>query len=129
MTDVYHCCMPKTGSQWIRAILSDPKVHVYSGLTSFKFQETESGVSSTRMVPDPRFEEALPINTIATPVFADYASYARIPKPAAFKTFFVMRDPRDIVVSWYFSSSIRTRSWGASPRSVTTSGAFRAPTD
>jgi len=27
-----------------------------------------------------------------------------IPKPACYKTIFVMRDPRDVVVSWYYSS-------------------------
>jgi hypothetical protein len=33
----------------------------------------------------------------------DYQSYLSIPKPASFRTFAVIRDPRDIVVSWYFS--------------------------
>ena len=46
--NVYHCCVHKTGSQWIRAIFKDPRVY--------------------------------------------------------HRAFFVMRDPRDVVVSWYFSS-------------------------
>ena len=45
----------------------------------------------------------LPRRTIATHFYMSYASYLSIPKPEAYRTFFVLRDPRDIIVSWYFS--------------------------
>jgi hypothetical protein len=37
-------------------------------------------------------------------LYASYQHYLRIPKPESYKTFFVFRDPRDIVVSHYFAS-------------------------
>ena len=34
----------------------------------------------------------------------NYENFLAIPKPEIYKAFFIKRDPRDIVVSWYFSS-------------------------
>jgi len=31
-TNIYHCCVYRTGSQWIRRIFSDPRVYCWSGL-------------------------------------------------------------------------------------------------
>jgi hypothetical protein len=53
---------------------------------------------------DAHFDEPLPERTIAIHLYVDHSTYAAIPKSECFKTFFILRDPRDIVVSWYFSA-------------------------
>lgn len=50
------------------------------------------------------FTEPFPEKTIVSPMYIDYRCFAGIPKADRYKAFFVMRDPRDIVVSWYYSS-------------------------
>jgi len=37
-------------------------------------------------------------------LYVGYDTYLNIPKPATFRTFFILRDPRDTVISWYFSA-------------------------
>jgi hypothetical protein len=39
-----------------------------------------------------------------SPLYINFESFAAMPKPAEFRAFFVVRDPRDLVVSHYFSS-------------------------
>ncbi|RKN43363.1 sulfotransferase domain-containing protein [Micromonospora endolithica] len=90
--NIYHCTVHKTGSQWIKALFSDPVVYRYSGLLPF----------------DPRFHGRLPIPVVPTgraalALFHSYPKFKKIEKPERYRAFFVMRDPRDIVVSSYFS--------------------------
>ncbi len=55
-------------------------------------------------IPYAVFDEPIPKGTIATTLYIGYHAYVTIPKPRHYRAFFVMRDPRDIVVSWYFSA-------------------------
>jgi len=41
---------------------------------------------------------------IVSPLYITYESFDKLPKPAEYRAFFVVRDPRDLVVSHYFSS-------------------------
>ncbi len=90
--NIYHCTVRKTGSQWIKTLFSDPVVYRYSGLLPF----------------DPRFYRGRPLPDIprgraALAVFVSHKRFKAIPKPDAYRAFFIIRDPRDIVVSSYFS--------------------------
>ncbi|MEW2382267.1 sulfotransferase domain-containing protein [Micromonospora sp. NPDC047707] len=90
--NVYHCTVRKTGSQWIKALFSDPTVYRYSGLLPY----------------DPRFykRRSLPVvppGRAALALFHSYPRFQDIAKPGTYRAFFVIRDPRDIVVSSYFS--------------------------
>ncbi len=105
-TNVYHCSVYRTGSQWIRRILSDLRVCRYCGLLhEFHVQR----IFGTAERPDRTltdefpYTEPFPERRIVT-LYASYENYLRIPKPENYKTFFVFRDPRDIVVSHYFAS-------------------------
>ncbi len=94
--NIYHCCTQKTASQWLRAILSDPTVLKYTGLNVLPYVQLGLNYAS--------FSGPLPSRTIGVHLYIGYSAYLTIPKPSAYKTFFILRDPRDIIVSWYFSA-------------------------
>jgi Sulfotransferase domain len=103
LVNLYHCCLPKTGSQWIGKILSDPAVYAYSGLKSHNYQSQLPGRYDPRNIIDRTFTEPFPKGSIVTPLYISFDNFVAIPKPEHYKAFFVMRDPRDILISWYFS--------------------------
>jgi len=91
-----HCCAWKTGSQWVRLILSDPRFFRHTGL-----------------LPNPMFWraeiEADPVGhgvrrgRVATNFFCDVALFDAVPKPQNYRVFYVCRDPLSLLFSWYFS--------------------------
>ncbi|MBO4210852.1 sulfotransferase domain-containing protein [Micromonospora echinofusca] len=90
--NIYHCTVRKTGSQWIKKLFSDPIVYRHSGLLPY----------------DPRFYKrrslpVIPPGRIGLALFHSYPRFEEISKPGTYRAFFVIRDPRDIVVSSYFS--------------------------
>ncbi|WP_202807215.1 sulfotransferase domain-containing protein [Synechocystis sp. PCC 7509] len=95
--NIYHCCTQKTASQWFKAIFNDPIFYKYTGLEVHPFNQIPNRLQ------DAAFNEPLPKRTIGTNFYIDYPTYISIPKPKSYKSFFVLRDPRDIVISWYFS--------------------------
>lgn len=101
-TNIYHCCIHKTGSQWIRKIFSDPLIYKYTGMRTFNYQ---SRYGEVRKLKNRIFVEPFPYNRIITPLYVNYYNFSKIPKPFLYKSIFIMRDPRDIVVSWYFSTA------------------------
>ena len=91
--NIYHCAVRKTASQWVKAVFSDPIVYRYSGLLTY----------------DPRYyswrdERVCPPGRIALSLFFSHQRFTSMPKPERYRAFFVMRDPRDMVVSSYFST-------------------------
>ena len=110
--NVFHCCLHKTGSQWIRRIMKDYRVYRYSGLEAHHYQSSMPGGHDPRPVNARTFDEPFPARTIVTPLYIDYPGYRAIPKPDSSRAFFMTRDPRDIVVSWYFSSKLSHRLMG-----------------
>jgi hypothetical protein len=94
--NIYHCCTQKTASQWFRGIFADPVFADYTGLESVPF--IDLGLRGAR------FDKPFPLGSVATHLYIDYPTYQTIPKPEHFRTLFVMRDPRDAVMSWYFSA-------------------------
>ncbi|WP_229071214.1 sulfotransferase domain-containing protein [Actinoplanes sp. DH11] len=92
-TNIYHCAVRKTASQWVKSVMSDPIVYRHSGLLTY----------------DPRFANwshprVSPPDRIALSLFFSRKRFDDIPKPERYRAFFVMRDPRDMVVSSYFST-------------------------
>jgi hypothetical protein len=103
VVNVFHCCVHKTASQWLRAVLSDPAVYRHSGLLPYHYQSEQSG-GEGRPITQRSFELPFPAGTIVSPLYIDFANFATVPKSGAYRAFFVQRDPRDILVSWYFST-------------------------
>ena len=100
--NVYHCCVWKTASQWLRNVLSATEVYRYSGLLPYAYEVHEG--RDYRALQERTFEQPFPLNRIITPLYINYESFAGLPKPDQFRAFFVARDPRDVVISHYFSS-------------------------
>lgn len=101
--NIYHCCVHKTGSQWIKALLSDEIVLEKTGMSVYTYQKHLPTKGDPRKLTERIFDEPFPKDSIVTPLYLDYHSYTSIPKPVNYKTFCIIRDPRDIIVSWYFS--------------------------
>lgn len=106
LRNIYHCCVNRAGSQWIRKILADPDVYRVTGLRAYAYGPRMPAGRDFRSYTERRFEGAFPADRIVSPLFITYDNFAAIPKPEPWRAFFVGRDPRDIVVSWYFSSAI-----------------------
>lgn len=101
--NIYHCSVFKTGSQWIKKILSDEIILEKTGMPLYTYQKHLSTKGDPRKLTERIFDRPLPPNCIAGPLYMDYNSYDSIPKPGNYRTFCIIRDPRDIIVSWYFS--------------------------
>ncbi len=104
LRNVYHCCVHKTGSQWVRKVLADPAVYRNTGLRPYAYAPRLPPERRGRGYHGLRFEEPLPRRTIVSPLYISAEGFRAMPKPEPWRAFFVGRDPRDIVVSWYFSA-------------------------
>lgn len=102
MVNIYHCCVQKTGSQWIKAILADELILNRTGMTIHTYHRYIPG-GDNRKLTGRTFDKPFPENCILSPLYMDYKGYLSIPKPNCYSTFCIIRDPRDIIISWYFS--------------------------
>ena len=102
-SNVLHCSVHKAGSQWITSLLSDPVTFQYSGLSHFHYLARVFGGYDPRRIHERSFERPFPAGTIVSPVYTDYGHFSGIQAEGPLRAFFVMRDPRDLIVSWYFS--------------------------
>ena len=100
-TTVSHCCVWKTASQWVRLILSDARIYMYSGLKPVVFSDLRT---EARRSQEDEAHIRLPEGRIVTPIYCRYDEYEAFRKPTDSRAFFIARDPRDILVSWYFSN-------------------------
>ena len=95
---VFHCCTWKTASQWVRLVLTDPRIYRYGGLTVDLLGEYDGEVFRhlDRPLTGPR---------LATPLYGTPDQFDAVRRPdERYRAFFVLRDPRDLLVSWYFSN-------------------------
>jgi hypothetical protein len=94
--NLYHCTTQKAASQWIRRIFSE--VAPASALDEHALFDLSTTMDEIAIRdPFPRW-------TFVTNLYVNYSTYLEMPKPGSYRTFYILRDPRDIVVSWYFSA-------------------------
>ena len=86
----------------VKAIASDMEVSADKTIDATGCYVFPGGIDPRKMT-EIRFEAPLPPGTIVSPLYLDYPGFRSIPKPDSYRAFFVMRDPRDILVSWYLS--------------------------
>lgn len=97
-TNLYHCCIQKSGSQWIKQVLQDPTVFRCCGLSVH-----DPGRNFIKPGRYPQLTCGFADRRIVSPLYITYHDFAAMPKPQTYKAFWVMRDPRDVVCSKYFS--------------------------
>lgn len=110
LRNIYHCTVQKSASQWVRAILSDPRIFAACSLTSRL--PNAPGTHDPRTLTERTYSTRFPDHSIITPIYLAYEGFASLPKQEPYRAFFVMRDPRDVVVSWYFSARYSHRAMG-----------------
>lgn len=93
VSNIYHATIQKTGSQWIKTIFKDPRIKKVTGLEVYPQHRYEAG----------EFIRKFPKNTFVPGLYISPILYNEIEKPDNYRTFYIVRDPRDIVVSWYYS--------------------------
>lgn len=103
LDNIFHCCVQKTGSQWIKQIMLDEMVLSRSGLEFYPFNKYREIKEIPWKLTERRFDLPFPLKTLVSPLYLDVPGYLSIPKPLQYRSFFIIRDPRDIVISWYFS--------------------------
>ncbi|MCP4596124.1 sulfotransferase domain-containing protein [Neptuniibacter sp.] len=96
LDNIYYCCVQKTASQWLRAVFDDPLFNQYTGLAMHPYRVL--GLNTANIT------EPFPEKTVVTHLYINNDTYKNIKKSGAYKTFFITRDPRDSVVSWYYSA-------------------------
>lgn len=103
--NVFHLAVQKTGSHYIKAIFNHEIVIRKTGL---------------RSVPGRRYEWTqpkwlFPKGTFVPALFISFWHFKEIKKLHPYKVFAVQRDPRDIAVSWYYSTLETHRNAGSVP--------------
>jgi hypothetical protein len=93
VTNIYSASCPKAGSQWTKALFDHPIIRSHTGLFTLpQFEYSQR--------PLKRF----PAATFVPGLYLSYEDYCSIRKPSSYRTVYMFRDPRDIVVSGYFAS-------------------------
>jgi len=91
--NIYHATIQKTASQWVKAIFSDNRIKKITGLETFPQHRYEWD----------DFYKKFPKYTFVPGLYISYQLYEEINKPNEYRTFYIIRDPRNLVVSWYYS--------------------------
>ena len=96
---IYHCCIQKSGSQWFKKVFSDPifwqkdKLLLYAPTDNF-ITEDQAILQKLKKIPK---------SLIISPLYTRYADFNKLQKVKNYKAFYIARDPRDLIISNYFS--------------------------
>jgi hypothetical protein len=80
----------------MQGVFNDEAFYAYTGLRVRSYAKMGHRSAS--------FDGPFPRRTVAAHLYINFPTYLTIPKPARFKTFWMMRDPRDVLVSFYFAA-------------------------
>lgn len=100
--NIYHCCIQKSASQWIKGILADPIIFKNTGLKIHNLPR-EVQQKLLTLTKDNYFELSLPERKIISPIYCYYENFQLMKKPENYRAFYVIRDPRDLLISQYYS--------------------------
>ena len=96
---IYHCCIQKSGSQWFKKVFSDKIIWQKNSLLLYDpsnnfITDDQSILQKLKKLPD---------NLIISPLYIRYPEFKKLHKPNTHKAFYIARDPRDLIISNYFS--------------------------
>lgn len=95
--NIYHICTAKSASRWFVRFFT--KIKQFTGLRRYNYEKNWD----VRPWTDRTIEITIPTNTVCTPLYIGLNCYLEIPKPKHYRAFCLWRDPRDVVVSFYYS--------------------------
>lgn len=94
MNNLYLASIQKTGSQWMKKIFNDERVKGYTKLRQYPQHNYEYN----------EFHARFPEGTFVPGLYLSYQSYEIfVQKPERYRTIYIIRDPRNVAVSWYYS--------------------------
>jgi len=100
-SQIFHCCIQKSASRWLKGILASPAILRASGM---EIHDPGRDFILSRRNRS-QLTQGFPGGAIVTPLYVPGEVFESIPKHAEnWRGFWVMRDPRDMVVSRYFSN-------------------------
>jgi len=111
--NIYHCTVHKAGSQWLKSLLFDPTIYRWCGLKPWN--RRVMGID-LRGYQNRYYTRAFPTRRIVSSIYIHFEAFRQMPKPSNYRAFLVMRDPRDITVSYYFSMAFTHTPMGDIPR-------------
>jgi hypothetical protein len=95
-SSVVHITVFKAASQWVRIVLSDPRMYRYSGLLPYTLGGPHELSAHPHRYP-------IPGRSMVLTVYASRETFDTIPKPQNWRVIVVVRDLLDLLVSWHFS--------------------------
>jgi Sulfotransferase domain len=95
VANIITACLPKAGSQWMKALMAHPVIGAHTGLFTLPELEFQHYVKRRR---------PFPAGTVVPGFGWSYEEYLQIPKPLPQRLIYMFRDPRDMVVSGYYSA-------------------------
>jgi len=96
---IYHCCIQKSGSRWFKKVFSDKIIWQQNKL--LLHDPSNNFITEDQIILQKL--KKLPNDLIISPLYIRYPEFDTLQKPDAHKTFFIARDPRDLIISNYFS--------------------------
>jgi len=111
--NIYYCTVHKAGSQWFNSLLLDPVIYQWCGLKPW-FRRV-MGID-VRNYHERYYTHAFPARRIVTSLYINFDAFRMMPKPSEYRAFFVMRNPRDLTVSYYFSMAFTHTPMGDIPQ-------------
>lgn len=95
LDNLYLATVQKSGSQWMSAIFNDSRMKAATGLVRMPQRHYEYGEHITRF----------PRGCYVPGLYVSYQTFENfIEKPANYRVVYVYRDPRDLVISDYYST-------------------------
>ena len=117
--NIFHTSFVRSATMWMVSLWNDPIIikktglFPYSSAEYFEVLKILDIIKTDRMdcfdyylAEEKRLPIGLPRYSTGLHFNLSYSSYNKIPKPYKYRTYFIKRDPRDLLVSFYFSNLI-----------------------
>lgn len=98
--NIYHCCIQKTATQWFSKLLTDRLIWKNTGFSLY--YPGKNFITGDKLILDQLKDIPKP-GIICSPFYIQYDTFEKFTKNDIYKAFYIIRDPRDIIISNYFS--------------------------